>query len=116
MTTEALRVALKTLSIDDLLPREWIGQGYGFKSYEIFENEMLADDVCYISEFAYDDILDEDYEFDEDDFYSRNDFITMCDDDVKKAAMVFDMCTWESPGCILDQWDEGDEEALSEMQ
>ena len=115
MKKAEIQAALSVVNIDYLLPRHWIGQGSGYKNYEVFEDEDNPDEVCYISELAYDDILNADYEFDEDDFYTRNDFITMCDDDVKKAAMVFDMCTWESPGCILDQWDEGDEEALSEM-
>ena len=33
--------------------------------------------------------------------------------DEVKAAMVFGMCSWESPGAILDQWDKDDEEALN---
>lgn len=113
MLKETLRDALPKISIEDLLPIHWIGQGYGYKSPIVFEDVEMADHICYISEYCYGDALADDYVFDEMDFWTRNDFVDLCEGDEVKAAMVFGMCSWESPGAILDQWDKDDEEALN---
>ena len=113
MLKETLRDALPKISIEDLLPSHWIGQGYGYKSPIVFEDVEMADHICYISEYCYGDALADDYVFDEMDFWTRNDFVDLCEGDEVKAAMVFGMCSWESPGAILDQWDKDDEEALN---
>ena len=114
MLKETLQGALPTMSIEELLPGNWIGQGYGYKSSFVFGAEEMADHICYIGEHSYEDALLDDYEFDESDFWTRNDFVDLCEGDELKAEMVFGMCSWESPGCILDQWDKDDEAALND--
>ncbi|MPM06321.1 hypothetical protein SDC9_52620 [bioreactor metagenome] len=76
-----------------------------FKSRELFETK--PDEVCYIPENNEGDIEDR---------YTRNDIVEMCDGDELKADIVFDLLSWEYPGCILDQWDEEDDEALEELR
>lgn len=75
------------------------------KSYDAWERD--PDGVCYIPE---------NNEGDPDDCYTKNDFINLCDGDEIKAKIVFDLCSWEHPECILDQWDEEDEEDLLELK
>lgn len=76
-----------------------------FKSREIFESS--PDEVCYIPE---------NNEGDPDDCYTRNDIVADCGGDELKAEVVFDLLSWEHPGCILDQWDDEDDEALEELR
>jgi hypothetical protein len=75
-----------------------------FKDYDIFQNH--PDEICYVPENAEDD----------DDGFSRNDFIDLCNGDELKAEIIFDLCEWEFPSTILDQWDEEDDEALEELR
>jgi len=42
MLKETLRDALPKISIEDLLPIHWIGQGYGYKSPIVFEDVEMA--------------------------------------------------------------------------
>ena len=53
MLKETLRDALPKISIEDLLPLHWIGQGYGYKSPLVFDDREMADHICYISEYCY---------------------------------------------------------------
>lgn len=75
------------------------------KSYDAWESD--PDEVCYIPE---------NNEGDPDDCYTKNDFINLCGGDEIKAEIIFDLCSWEHPECILDEWDEEDEEALLELK
>lgn len=74
-----------------------------FKSRDIYETK--PDAVCYVPALAEDD----------EPGLTRNDFLDLCGGDQLKADIVFDLCTWEHPATILDQWDDEDEKELQEL-
>lgn len=87
------------------MPREWIGQGYGYKAKW---NPDSPTDIIYIPEYGYEDTL-----YDEDEVagdmvlrenaYSYEDFMRICDGNEKKAHALFDNVDWQTPDSVLDE-------------
>lgn len=73
--------------------------GFPFKDWEAYDKG----DVCYISESALGDL--ERGEGDEDDFYTKEDFIEIAGDE-RKARLLFEAVDWQHPESF---WDEAPE-------
>lgn len=80
------------------LPKEWIGQGWGYKA-EWDSNK--PDDIIYIPEYAYEKYEEE--ELMEIDAYSYNDFMKMCDGNEEEARYLFDYVDWQYPSTALHE-------------
>lgn len=79
---------------------------FGFKSYSNFAH--YPDRVCYVPE---------NWDFEEDGpGYTAKDILDLCGGDQDKAEIVFDLCEWEHPSTVLDQWDSDDDLALLEVK
>lgn len=79
--------------------------------YEAYKNcsaFFLAhgDSICYIPEHS-ENIND---------CFTYNDYLELCGGDSLKAWEVFNLCEWQSPHTVLQEWDEEDEEALNQMK
>lgn len=78
------------------MPRDWIGQGYGYKAEW---DPAKPDDIIYIPESAY-------FEFDgvtAQDGYSMNDFVKLTNGNVEKAKELFEYIDWQYPDSALDE-------------
>lgn len=64
-----------------------------FKSPEVFNDPSLRNEVCYIPENIADD----------DDFYTHNDFLTLCGGKEDLAAQLFDSVNWQHPEVVIDE-------------
>lgn len=69
----------------NIIEKEWSGQGYIFKDEEAFLN--YEDKVCYIPELS-------------DTEYTRKDIVEICDQQYELAKQCFYGLSWESP----DSW------------
>ena len=63
-----------------------------FKDRDIFNSH--PDCVCYGGEYV-DEV---------DDLFTRYDFIELCGGDIGFAEQLFDMCEWQSPHTLIDEW------------
>lgn len=89
------------------MPREWIGQGFGYKS-EWDPNHPT--DIIYIPEYGYEEEDDTKNVVLRENAFSYNDFVDMCDGNEKKAKAVFDNADWQFPRGILEEpWFEWEE-------
>lgn len=86
-------------TIKRTLPREWIGQGWGYKA-EWDSNK--PDDIIYIPEYAYDE-EDEEQLVCRGCAYSYNDFMNMCDGNEEEARYLFDYVDWQNPLTALHE-------------
>lgn len=79
---------------------------YGFKSYTNYAHH--PERVCYIPE---------NWDFEEDGpGYTARDILEQCGGDKDKADIVFNLCNWEHPSTVLDQWDHDDDLALARIK
>lgn len=84
---------------DDIpdLPFEWIGQGYGYKNKDAYEED--PDAICYIPEYSFDE---DTLELHIESCYTRNDFIKIAGD-VDKAGWLFNAVDWQHPEALIDE-------------
>lgn len=80
-------------------PKEWIGEGYGYKSSKEWD-EMSDDELIYIPEAAYTDYPEDCPNYG----YSKEDFIVICQNDEVKAAQLFYGCTWQHPETLYEEY------------
>jgi len=73
---------------EEIIEREFYGQGDIFKDYEAYENSL--DKVCYIPELS-------------DAKYTRKDFLELCDNQESLAKDLFDRVDWQHPECLLEE-------------
>ena len=95
---------------NNTMPCEWIGQGYGYKLMENWD-DINDDDIIYIPEYAYEKgTEDGKVTISRGDAYSKNDFkkvirelddkycdIGRCAEVDRMAAELFDMVDWQYP-------------------
>lgn len=86
------------------MPKEWIGQGYGYKLEENWE-DIPDDDIIYIPEYAYDG-----YNVKRCDAYSKEDFRQLARDyDIAEnlvdayAKDVFYTVDWQFPETLMEE-------------
>lgn len=92
-----------------IMPQGWIGQGTGYKATW---DETQPDDIIYIPENAYEE-YDGHRTVNRENAYSVNDFINICNGNVKRARELFYFCDWQFPNyddCFGDE----DEEPVTE--
>lgn len=82
------------------LPFEDIGQGYGFKSIEAFEEG--EDYICYIPEYCYNE---ETMELDPDCCYTKADFMELVGGNEEKAWNLFKSVDWQHPSSLYNEMD-----------
>ncbi len=76
----------------EVIEREFYSQGMIFKDEEAYYNKDHPDRICYIPEL-------------DDDLYSRNDFLKICNGQEEIADVIFFQCDWQHPEtCLQDQW------------
>lgn len=90
---------------EDAFPSISTYNGYPFKDVAAYDSV----DVCYISEFALDD-LRKGYG-DESCFYDKEDFIAITGDE-ERARLLFDAVDWQTPEAYYDE----DPEAFDEEE
>lgn len=78
----------------------------GEKEKQVFDKEPYG--ICYISDPG------EPFEWRH--CYTRADFLDAAQGDLDKAEMLFEICTWESPWTVADQFNEDDERELQERK
>lgn len=78
--------------IKDYYPYGCGNNGYIFKDSEAFENSL--DKICYISEYG---------SLEENDFYTKQDFINICNGDEKMAYDLFNMVDWQHPETAFEE-------------
>ena len=96
------------------MPREWIGQGYGYKVTDTAWNDLNDDDIIYIPEYGYDKEDDGTVFVSREDAYSKNDFIQLireldekyrdigrCVQVKRMAAELFETVDWQFPESLL---------------
>lgn len=76
------------------LQREFFGQGWVYKDWEAFRNH--PDAPCYVPEL--DDV-----------FYTRNDFMAMCNGQEEIAEELFDAVDWQNPSTLMNDWENAGE-------
>jgi len=88
---EPLRIGRYIPATDDteeIIEREFHGQGDIFKDYDAYENSL--DKVCYIPELS-------------DSKYTRQDFLGLCDNQENLAKDLFDRVDWQHPENLLQE-------------
>lgn len=100
MLKETLQGALPTMSIEELLPGG-LDRAMATKVHSSLEPRKWQIIFVILASIAM-KMHCSTITGDESDFWTRNDFVDLCEGDELKAEMVFGMCSWESPGCILD--------------
>ena len=83
--------------LEDIIPSEWIGQGYGFKAYDWEKADL--DEIVYIPECAY-TCEKADIEV----VYSKKDFIDLCEGDEELAITLHNAVDWQCPETLYDEW------------
>ena len=73
---------------EEIIEREFYGQGDIFKDYDAYENNL--DKVCYIPELS-------------DSKYTRQDFLGLCDNQENLAKDLFDRVDWQHPESLLQE-------------
>jgi len=73
---------------NDIIERDFWGQGWIYKNYHAYENNLNA--VCYIPELS-------------DCKYTHQDFLDMCDGQEVYAFELFDRVDWQSPETLLEE-------------
>lgn len=91
-------------NLEDIIPSEWIGQGYGYKP-DIDWNTVDLDEIIYIPECAYGD---NEYD-DPTSVYTKQDFLDICGND-NDAEELHSMVDWQCPETLYDELDWDDEE------
>ena len=86
---------------NDDMPRNWIGQGWGYKDLSFDWDKGNSTDIIYIPEHGYPEL---DLGFDEYDGYSKNDFIQICDGNETEANALFYSVDWQFPETLYDEW------------
>lgn len=86
------------------IPRDWIGQGYGYKDNEFDWDNGNPTDIIYIPEYGYDRDGEQCYVVREN-AYSKEDFIDLCDGNEKKAAYIFEVVDWQFPESFYNEVD-----------
>ena len=76
------------------LQREFWGQGWIFKDWKAFHEHQNA--PCYVPELS-------------DTVYTREDFISLCDNQEKIAERMFDEVDWQSPSTLMYEWEKDGE-------
>ena len=76
------------------LQREFFGQGWIFKDWKAFHEHQNA--PCYVPELS-------------DTVYTREDFISLCDNQEKIAERMFDEVDWQSPSTLMYEWEKDGE-------
>lgn len=71
-----------------LITREWLGQGYCFRSLDAFKNR--PNDPCYVPELS-------------DTVYTAEDFLRICNGQKDFAEELFLACDWAHPETVLDE-------------
>lgn len=97
------------------VPRDWIGQGYGYKDPDFDWDNGDPSDIIYIPEYGY---SDEDTTVERKNAYSKKDFINavremfefdkikVSEKDIDGIAYeVFDTVDWQFPESLLNEWD-----------
>ena len=95
------------------VPKDWIGQGYGYKDSDFDWDNGDPSDIIYIPEYGY---SDEDTTVERKNAYSKNDFITAVRDmfefekievsekDIDGIAYrIFNIVDWQFPESELDE-------------
>lgn len=78
--------------IQEVIAREFYGQGMIFKDEEAYYDKDHPDRVCYIPELH-------------DSLYTRKDFLDMCNGQPEIADRIFEAVDWQSPETYLEeQW------------
>lgn len=70
------------------LEREYFEQGYVFKDYNAFEDDPKA--PCYVPELT-------------DCYYTKNDFMAICNYQEDIARMVFEAVNWQCPETFIEE-------------
>lgn len=73
------------------LDRGWLGQGWGFKDPNAYKTDKTA--PCYVQELS-----------ENDEFYTGNDILDLCNNQQEIADKVFDMLDWQAPSSLIDEW------------
>jgi hypothetical protein len=80
----------KTIGLEDIIEREYSGQGYIYKNWEAYYGNDWTQ-VCYIPELN-------------DTTYTHADFLELCDDNEEIARDIFETVDWQSPGTLIDEY------------
>ena len=101
------------------MPREWIGQGYGYKDISKEWEDMNPDDIIYIPEYAYEDEEDGTIFVSRENAYSKNDFkriiqrldyewrdIGRCVEVNRMAKELFESVDWQFPESLANEMEE----------
>lgn len=90
---------------------EYLGQGYGYKSYEAW-NSNESDVIVYIPECCYYEYEDEEGTrikiLDIDSCYTKQDFINITNK-LSEAEALFDAVDWQHPTSLWCEWDTDEE-------
>ena len=91
-----------------IIPRDFIGQGYGYKNFDFDWDNGNPDEIIYVPEYCFEGI-NNDGNINLDSCYTKKEFEYMCDvfnrDNKDKhitAEDLFDMVDWQHPSSLLD--------------
>ena len=74
-----------------MLEREYFQQGWIFKDWRAFRNNMDA--PCYVPEL-------------DDTVYTKKDFLQLCNNQEEIAEELFEQLDWQSPSTLFNEWED----------
>lgn len=109
MITKKEASVLTPEELTKIIPRDFIGQGYGYKNYDFNWESGNPDEIIYVPEYCFGG-FNNDGNIELDSCYTKREFEDMCEefnrnnkDKYITAEDLFDMVDWQHPNSLLDE-------------
>lgn len=111
METEYLKIGeLKVMDGEMFIKPDCYTDGLSFgsifKDAEAYEKDWDA--ICYVPEYAFEDVECDEEGFYKADGFSHNELLAMCNGNREQCDHLFNECAWAYPTTYLTEWEEGD--------